>query len=622
MLVVLSFGSTLLWADTGPLDSETAARLASQPTWHKLLVYEADGDGWKSAIHSPEFFLSPAGDHDALAELNATVMAMYQPANADADQHAQCRFRGRFVWLRQQGLLTDVAEQPCPAFQAFSSGDSVQSVSLVLATGYLGNPASFYGHTLLKLNSPVRDNRTILLDQTVNYGAIIPDDEDPISYVIKGVAGLYDAGFTHIQYYYHDHSYGETQLRDQWEYELELTRPEVELVVAHAWEVLGRKYDYYFFTRNCAYRMAEVVEVVDGVHIIPDRTFMIPQTYLQQSQQQQRNGKPLIRGRYYHPSRQSRLYQRFAALSDAGEDAVAAAVAAGNALDFRTLAGYQALDDSEHHKVVDALLDYYQFRELDELDDAQQQVRAKSPAYTATLRERYVLPPAPSQPIVAPDHAPEQGRMPGLVRSGWARDAEGKGALSLLVRPAYYDALDADVGHVRDGKLVMGELGVYAYQNRLKLDHFDALVIEGVNSSTTGLPGDRGNAWRVQFGWQRLDRSCDQCVVPRLSAQFGLARPFAGRQLMLGGFAGGGAQDSRQGYGYSFVEGTLFANWHREQFDWRLEVNDYYQINSALDHEFETRLQGRYRVGLNQELRWQLLNQRGSTMEVGYGVYW
>ena len=621
VLVVLLLRSTCLYAES-VADNARLDTLANSPTWHKLIKYEADGNGWLSAIHSPGFFLAPDGNRNPRAELLATLAALQLPSDQNQDDHAQCRFRGRWVWLQQQGLLVDSERQPCPAFERFTSANSVQSVSLVLATGYLGNPASFYGHTLLKLNSPAHDNRSVLLDQTVNYGAIIPDGEDPVSYIIKGVGGLYDAGFTHIQYYYHDHSYGETQLRDQWEYELELTQPEVDLVVAHAWEVLGQKYDYYFFTRNCAYRMAEVVEVVDGVHIIPDRTFMIPQTYLQQLELAERNGKPLLRARYYHASRQARLYQRFAILDNEARNWVEQAVGQGDALDYQTLPGFAAADPVRQRRTVDALLDYYQFRELAELDDEEQQRTAKAPAYTASLRQRYRLPPGAPDPIVAPESGPEEGRLPGLLRSGWMRDANGDGAFSLLLRPSYYDALDADVGHVRDGKLVMGELGAYLYPDHIELDHFDAVAIESVNRSTTGLPGDRGHAWRLQAGWTKLDRRCDACLVPRLLAQTGVARPWASQHLIAGAYIGAAVQQGRGDYGYGVVAGTLFSNLHLGTFSARLELNDYYQLNSALDHEFETRLQGRYRTGQEQEVRLSWLHQRGHTLELGYGIYW
>jgi len=69
---------------------------------------------------------------------------------------------------------------------------NVSSVSLVYATGYLGNPASYYGHVLLKINSD-GDTQTALEDQAINFGAIIPDNEGMVSYILKGLMGGYES---------------------------------------------------------------------------------------------------------------------------------------------------------------------------------------------------------------------------------------------------------------------------------------------------------------------------------------------------------------------------------------------------------------------------------------------
>jgi hypothetical protein len=162
----------------------------------------------------------------------------------------------------------------CPRFDGFIRNSEVESVSIIFATGFLGNPASYYGHALLKFNYTGTDSRSPLLDVSVNYGAILTGTDDPLTYMLKGVFGGYDGGFSHVHYYFHNHNYGENELRDLWEYRLDLPPEAVRLIVAHAWEVLGQRYTYYFFRRNCAFRMAEIVQVVDGVDITPPKPAM------------------------------------------------------------------------------------------------------------------------------------------------------------------------------------------------------------------------------------------------------------------------------------------------------------------------------------------------------------
>ena len=92
---------------------------------------------------------------------------MLQPLSGDPDAHAKCRFPARLMWLREQ--LADyrdaLADIKCPAFSAWAAIDDVASISLIFASGYLDNPASYYGHLFLKFNArrdnPLRTRRQI-----------------------------------------------------------------------------------------------------------------------------------------------------------------------------------------------------------------------------------------------------------------------------------------------------------------------------------------------------------------------------------------------------------------------------------------------------------------------------
>ena len=67
-------------------------------------------------------------------------------------------------------LDTDLPKLKCQNFNDWTFSNSVQSISMIYASGFLGNPATFYGHTLLKLNSRRTTNQTKLMDQSINYG--------------------------------------------------------------------------------------------------------------------------------------------------------------------------------------------------------------------------------------------------------------------------------------------------------------------------------------------------------------------------------------------------------------------------------------------------------------------
>ena len=186
--------------------------LASDPTWIKLGHYEpikSSPSGWRSAIHPGDFFVHPDGAIDPIAELEATVAALNAAPVEDHDQHAQCRFPARLLWLKNKlkDSLTFREDIECQAFARWTHANDIPSISIVFAAGSLGNPATYYGHTLLKFNFADSHAHTDLLDESVNYGAILEGtDDNQITYIFKSLTGGYDAGFSHIDFYYHDHN--------------------------------------------------------------------------------------------------------------------------------------------------------------------------------------------------------------------------------------------------------------------------------------------------------------------------------------------------------------------------------------------------------------------------------
>jgi len=605
--------------------------VASKTTWLKLLKYEGNGKARHSAVISDEFFFADNGNRNPEAELAATLEAFATPLqpqyndkgeplgpDASKNEHPQCRFRGRYTWLKSQLDLSTISEIDCPAFEEWSSG--VTSISFILATGYLNNPASFYGHTLLKLNTEVHDQKNNrLLDQSVNYGAIIPDRENPLVYIIRGVSGLYEAGFTHKEFYYHDHNYGDAQLRDQWEYELNLTAEEVQLVTAHAWELLGRKYDYYFFTRNCAYRMAELFEVVEGVDFKPERTFMMPQAFFQELSQARHNDEPLIRNLYYHPSKQQILYDSYLTLNTEQQKIARDLVTTG---DFSGDAAYLLQPTESRQIITDTVMNYYQFAEV-AVEGRHSSVEPTAPQYSAALKERFRLPVGTPVLDTKTPAEPHYGRNPSLLRiSGKHLLSTDTTGLQLLVRPAYYDALDSSAGHVKNGQLAMGTVAFTAYDESLQLDYFDLINITSINNAITYLPGDRGFAWKLRAGAIRQTVACEDCVIPRVSGSVGKAYSLVDQHLMVAGYVGGALQDSRNDSGYAYASAGVDIILHLPSVDMQLSSEIRQHIDSHWADEYDHRAEIRFATSTNSEIRLIGQHNRESSISAGVGFYW
>ncbi|MFP3681659.1 DUF4105 domain-containing protein, partial [Pseudomonas sp. SIMBA_041] len=74
--------------------------------------------------------------------------------------------------------------------------DANQEISLILVSSYLKNPASSFGHVLVKTNTPIdnanntnSDVRELssedLLNNSYNFGARIPENENGAMYALK-----------------------------------------------------------------------------------------------------------------------------------------------------------------------------------------------------------------------------------------------------------------------------------------------------------------------------------------------------------------------------------------------------------------------------------------------------
>lgn len=596
--------------------------VAASTSWHRLVHYEVDRSspsGFRSAIHSPEFFLADSGSIQPEAELEASLAAMLLPLAENADQHAKCRFPARLIWLRQQfpDKRDRLADIHCPEYVEWGDPAGIESISLVFANGYLGNPASYYGHTFLKFNQRKSAKKSRLLDLTVNYGAILDGHDDPVSYIIKGVTGGYDGGFSPIEFYFHDTTYGENELRDLWEYRLDLPQAATRLIVAHAWEVMKKRYVYYFFRHNCSYRAAELLEIVDGLEVIPrNRPWLIPQALVQEVAASRFDGHPLVAETIFHPSRQSRLYAKYEALDADARQWVAQI--AGKAVAAADLA-QRELPLAQQQAVLDTLLDYYQFS----LDRGKKEGSYKSsPEYAAALAARLQLPPGGTEAVPTGAISPDHGRAPSWLQLGISHSRQAGTAALLRLRPAYYDILDAGSAQVKNGALSMGEVQLQLADEQLRVRQFDLLAINSMNPAVTGLRGDRGFGWKLKVGAEQERIACRACLVARAQGDIGIGRQF-NTHLFAAVHVGGALQQYTDVYGAGFVRasGTVvfrpsaqlgFQFLHEERKPLRPE-HRIDRINS---------LEGRLAMGRDSDLRLLWENDGRSRLTAGWGLYW
>ncbi len=301
---------------------ETLAQMVRSQAWRQLLHYDKNGI---STINSDSFFLAADGKENPAAELSALIAAYSFPEESNPNQHPRCRFPARYYWLsQQQPNLFPLPEntfvpRQCTQFYRWSLLDEVDSLSLMLVSGYLANPASIFGHTFLKLNVSGRD--TELFDLSISYGAVVPQDELIPLYIFRGLFGGYQAGFSDKYLYNEDQVYSHTEFRDIWEFKLHLSPTQKVLVIMQLWEIIGKKQDYYFLNRNCAWLQAQLLDSVIQEPVaqhgllwyLPIETFFRLQSI--DKQREKKEAPHLIESIHYHPSSQRVLLHYFAQLS-------------------------------------------------------------------------------------------------------------------------------------------------------------------------------------------------------------------------------------------------------------------------------------------------------------------
>ena len=402
----------------------------------------------------------------------------------------------------------------CFEWKRWAELDTLQSISMIYATGHMKSPVSYFGHNFLKFNNGNSVGSSRLLDPTINFGAEVPDTDGGLKYFIKGIFGGYKAGFEMQLFYRHMAKYGEAELRDVWEYVLNLTDSEVELVAAHSFELQRQKLDYYFFRENCAHQIAKLLGVVVDKRLVPRHNFwtmpynVIDRLSVSEQTPEMIKGS-LISDIIYHPSRRTRFHQAYFRMSAALKVIFKHQVESFNGEGVLAFVGdYQALASAEKILLIESLLDYYEYQIIvGNTENESAEIKRR------LLLERFAL---PSQPEENQDHQeapPHLAQKPSRVALSVVDDRNFGKYTELQLRPAYFDFLSLDAGRKADANFTVLDTRLGIARGELKLLALDFLNITNLNPSITGLSDDRGLSWHFRLGLDESDPNCFGCVA-------------------------------------------------------------------------------------------------------------
>jgi len=481
-------------------------KLARHPTWLKLLHYERGGK--QSVVLTDSFFLSPNGKSDPEAELTATINAYFAAWDANANAQARCRFPARYYWLSQQLSLPDynLRNGKCQNLEKWALFDSVQSISLLLVSGYFGNPASTFGHALLKFNTDSSDDQSGLFDLTLSYGALVPENENTLRYVARGLFGGYKAGFSDKYFYTQDLVYSRTQFRDIWDYRIALTNKERTLLILHIWEIIGNKFDYYFLDKNCAYRLAELLELVLQKDLVDNgRFWYLPVEIFYRLKEidkawHKSTGTNLIQSVHFIPSSQRILYHQLRLLVPDELEAFNVILREG----IHSMPGHLAKFTSDRQIVIlDSLLFYQQYRLIAEEPDSD---RDRREFKDQVLLARLQLPAHPKlSPKIKELPSPAEGSRPMVFGAGMASDADGKTFLRLNWSPFKQERVGQN--SLEGDELVVLDLnvGFFEEEHNAFLDQLDLVRVLNLNTLPVAVADESQWSWQLRGGVDRIE---------------------------------------------------------------------------------------------------------------------
>lgn len=538
LFATLSLFEICLPAEASPTDEVVAeARsqgLALHPKWLSLLHIKSGSR--TDIIISPDFYLSPVGQTNPDAELEATLRALDTPWDGDPNEHPRCKYPARYLWLsRALELPNYTSRDPrCASLESWAVLDELHSISLYLIGGYFGNPASTFGHAVLKFNSNSTDQPNPLFDVTVGFGALVPENEWSIRYVAKGIFGGYDARFLDKYYYSQDLVYSRSEFRDIWDYRLLIPREDQELLVFHVWEILGKNFDYFFLDKNCAYRLAELMELVidaplargNGLWYAPVELFFRLKDA--NTARSEHGEAPLLEDVRFLPSAQRALIHQLRGLTPSQRSTYNLIVEAGPESIRATL---ENISPSEQIVILEALLahaDYQMTIAGDDHDPLQKQFRDN------VLLARLRLPSgaAPISPLAALP-SPTDGSRPGQIKVGAGWD-NASAFTRLSLSPFAWEIVGQN--SLEGDELVVSDLalGVFQEDDSVFVDRYDLLRIINFNTTPETSADSGPLSWELRIGSERVHDDGKDRYDALLALGFGRATQLNESILLYG----------------------------------------------------------------------------------------
>ncbi len=433
--------------------------------WLKMVHYQPKLlGGYKATIGSDSFYLSPSGRTNPKKELEATI-ALFQ----SNDDKTKCLFPARYMLLKENSII-DYDFPNCAEYEQFKKDLQPSGVTFLFTDAYMNNSSSLFGHTLLRIDTQRKG--TQLLAHGINYGAYTKGYEDSFLYAIYGLIGAYPGGYTTKPYYDIINTYNNLENRDIWEYNLDLSPKELDLFVAHIWEVGQTLTPYYFFTLNCSYMLLEILDAIRP-NLKLAQEFKI-QTIPLDTIKAINKKEGLIKTINYRPSRERKIKHRINQMNKKQYKSFISLVK-NKTYDFNLLKPEEKAD------VLETAYQYIQYQYVAK-DLELKEYRKKS---FAILQQRNQLATKPKFDELKVGFNPVDSHDSAMFSVGVGAN-NGNVFEQISIRPAYHSLIDKKNGFLLGAQINFLDTQIRHYdnENRYMLDKINILELASLSPIT------------------------------------------------------------------------------------------------------------------------------------------
>ncbi|WGL60039.1 DUF4105 domain-containing protein [Pigmentibacter sp. JX0631] len=479
------------------IDKSRNLSLAETSEWRKILFFQHKlFSSAKGIVDGKDFYLAEDGKINLQTELEATIKAFL--SDTESKNSAHCKFPRRLKWLKSH--LDDnnytIPVQKCNELEKWLEFVNPNGAVLVFSSFYINNPSSMFGHTFLR----IKNSSDPLTDSGINFAAN-PDTSNILAYTYKGLTGMFEGKFSLLPYSIKVQEYNNSESRDIWEYELNLSKEQTINMLLSLWEVGDNRIDYYYIDENCSYILLALLDTANDnfnfaskfwLWVNPSDTLRVVYSY-----------PNLIKSVTFRPSAEKRFRYRYTSLNKEEKKLF------NEILDQKKvlLSAKESNSKISSAKVLDAITEYIDFKE----NLAGTEESKKYPIFRKQLlTSRAELGVISDSIKIDPSHSdrPEKGLPGGRIGGSYSHSYYLGNLFDLEIYPVLHSIESPSLGYSREAQieLLSGSFRYEAVSKQIYVNKLDLVNIVSIPSINPPL---YPVAWNLRLGMKQ-DYDCDK----------------------------------------------------------------------------------------------------------------